>query len=406
MEAVPDDLLKLILPRVDSPLCLIRAASTCKLWRRIITGDGILCHFLSLHTAPVAGVYYNSQSCSDLQPPDIVPSPSAGTINGRHFSLDFLPDGNIRPWVWRIRDSRGSLLLLDHLNEEGSTRYQAGDDVVICEPLTQRFKVISPCATFGDGYVLISAYLLDGDSNDAGSSINISNFRVICVVYGNYLYHATVFTSSGSWRELSINSQMMDLMERMDLVDLIGLAAASLCLYARGIGSQRMDSMGITTTSLYWYTGAKRVVTLDRRTAEITSFVLPGIEDWDRLSMSSLMRVTEGDDGRARIVVSGASGNLKVYERLQDGGWALERDMSIQLPVERSMVASHSKPWELITTCEPLIAVSPYTEGTWRLRLDGETAEVEGVLGVPYPCELPWPPVFHACTCNDGDATK
>ncbi|CAO2164183.1 unnamed protein product [Urochloa humidicola] len=78
-----DDILELILARLDSTAWLIRASSTCKRWRRVVAGVSFLRRFRSIHGPPIAGTYHNS-------PPGFVPSPSSG-INGRHFSLDFLP---------------------------------------------------------------------------------------------------------------------------------------------------------------------------------------------------------------------------------------------------------------------------------------------------------------------------
>ena len=46
---LPDKVLKLVLLRVRTPICLFRAAATCKLWRRVIAGDGFLQRVRSLH---------------------------------------------------------------------------------------------------------------------------------------------------------------------------------------------------------------------------------------------------------------------------------------------------------------------------------------------------------------------
>ncbi|WVZ64540.1 hypothetical protein U9M48_014040 [Paspalum notatum var. saurae] len=422
MDSIPNDVLKLILPLIDSPICLIRAAATCKNWRRIIAADGILSRFLSLHAPPVAGVYYNSAPSPDQpEPPAFIPSPTGAAIYSRHFSLDFLPeDGSVAsgPWAWRIVDSRGSLLLLVRRppGDEGFTLH--GDhEVVVCEPLTRRMERISPCAETGrggDGDTLICTYLIDGEDDgggaglDCATGISMSKFRVLCVVYGNYRYRSRVFTSGGSWREISIDSERMN-----RLIDLMGymghgmaMAASSLQhrVVAGGIGSQRMDLMGITTAWLYWYTGGSMVVAVDRSTAEATSFVLPvGAEDWDCLNVSGLVRVTDGPNGSVRLVVSEAGGNVKIYAWIH-GVWVLEKRMSIPPPAVATMGGaepphSHFKPWELLTVCAPLIVVSPYQDGVmWRLCLDGETAELKRIAGVPYPCKLPWPLPFHSYT--------
>jgi hypothetical protein len=85
-----DDTLVLILERIDLLVSLIRAASTCRRWRRVIADAGFLRRFRSLHGPPVAGHYYNHYRIHDAtDSPSFVPSSS---IDARHFSLDFIPD--------------------------------------------------------------------------------------------------------------------------------------------------------------------------------------------------------------------------------------------------------------------------------------------------------------------------
>ena len=130
---VIDDILLLILERIDSPVCLVRAASTCKRWHSIIADAGFLRRYRSAHTPSlVAGHYFNgilyeTDSKSKLRlsfVPRLKDRPStsfvpAGTavsspIAARNFSsLDFLPgDGDDCPPTWAVLYSRGSLLLL------------------------------------------------------------------------------------------------------------------------------------------------------------------------------------------------------------------------------------------------------------------------------------------------------
>ncbi|KAF8757511.1 hypothetical protein HU200_010815 [Digitaria exilis] len=46
---VPDDLLELVLLRVHTPICLFRAAATCKPWRRVVSGAGFLDRLRAIH---------------------------------------------------------------------------------------------------------------------------------------------------------------------------------------------------------------------------------------------------------------------------------------------------------------------------------------------------------------------
>ena len=132
-----DALLKLVLLRLDSPLWLLRAASTCKRWRRIIASDAF---FLSLHGAPpaVPGSYHNQRGSAR---PRFKPSPSsaAATLDCRHFALNFVPgDGRCS---WTVKNSRGSLLLLYREDDGSKARHQ---DLIVCEPLMRRHEVIPP----------------------------------------------------------------------------------------------------------------------------------------------------------------------------------------------------------------------------------------------------------------------
>jgi hypothetical protein len=142
VDDLPDERLDRLLLYLGSPLDLIRAAATCKRWRRAIADEGFLVRFYAIHGAPrVAGRYY----VTDTQPPDVtgvlrwppqkpaaafVPS-SPAAVDGGRFSLDFLyvppeeADHPRRRYYYdylrrRVRhnrcreivDSRGSLLLL------------------------------------------------------------------------------------------------------------------------------------------------------------------------------------------------------------------------------------------------------------------------------------------------------
>ncbi|CAN6338725.1 unnamed protein product [Urochloa humidicola] len=62
-----DDILVLILHRIDSPASLIRAASTCKQWHAIISSAAFLRRFRSARSSSlVAGDYFNDHKLSDF----------------------------------------------------------------------------------------------------------------------------------------------------------------------------------------------------------------------------------------------------------------------------------------------------------------------------------------------------
>lgn len=96
-QAIPDHVVELIFLRLDSTISLVRAASTCKQWHRVVAGAGLLRQFRSLRgQAPVAGMYYDKPRVPRHRP-DFVASPWVDVDVGRFFSLDFLPESNITP---------------------------------------------------------------------------------------------------------------------------------------------------------------------------------------------------------------------------------------------------------------------------------------------------------------------
>ncbi|OEL38934.1 hypothetical protein BAE44_0000047 [Dichanthelium oligosanthes] len=374
--AIPDDVLELIFLRLDSPLCLLSAATTCKQWRRIVAGAGFLRRFHSFNgPPPVAGIYYD-RPCHPRQRPDLVVSPWVD-IDGRFFSLDFLPDSQISPWVWRIQDSRGSLLLFDRLRHpQGSASY---GHIVICEPLTRRYEIVDPLARF-KGYSFSNAYLIDGESGGIG----IENFRVVFRLHVRGIHSdAGMFTMGinrqQSWRKISINELM------------------------RNAG----PSSELIPSCVYWFNLGRAVTALDRRTGEFSSILLPEVDDWDYHKEMYDLVVTAGHDGTARIVLSGASGDLMVFARLQSSGeWALAKRIRLSTVIHD---LPGYDPWfffsESALVCSagtPVILLSPWRMKKWWFYLDVDTTEVAPApdpdVATAYPCELPWPPTLHACT--------
>ncbi|OEL24791.1 hypothetical protein BAE44_0014190 [Dichanthelium oligosanthes] len=105
--AIPDDVLELILLGLDSLIHLVRAASTCKRWRSVVADAVFRRRYSSLHGPPViAGTY--QQTSYLFQLPPFGPSLSA-TIDGRHFSLDFLPESDSSVWkAWTAAGASSS----------------------------------------------------------------------------------------------------------------------------------------------------------------------------------------------------------------------------------------------------------------------------------------------------------
>ncbi|OEL28600.1 hypothetical protein BAE44_0010380 [Dichanthelium oligosanthes] len=120
-------------------------------------------------------------------------------VGARHFSLDCLLGG---PGSWTIVGSRAGLPPL------GSQWLR---DMVVCEPLMLRFKIIHPPMDFDDDYRFYESYLVDGcNIDEVGARISMSNFRVRsrCILERSGHMHTAMFTMAGDtgllWSEKTI----------------------------------------------------------------------------------------------------------------------------------------------------------------------------------------------------------
>ncbi|OEL15699.1 hypothetical protein BAE44_0023281 [Dichanthelium oligosanthes] len=116
---IHEDLLELFLLRVRTPFCLVRAAATCKLWRRVIAGAGFLDRSRSLHGPRrfLLGHYaVNATQTTEggIINTEFVPSttprrPAAASHLRERVSLDFLVRPDDGPFTERVlTDSRPS----------------------------------------------------------------------------------------------------------------------------------------------------------------------------------------------------------------------------------------------------------------------------------------------------------
>ncbi|TVU50180.1 hypothetical protein EJB05_01542, partial [Eragrostis curvula] len=394
MPSIPDDVLELILLRLASPRHLIHAASTSKRWHRLIAGDGFLRRFASVNRQQlVAGSYYDSSIIPAVNRPSpvFIPSPSTA-IDGSRFSLDFLWSDDMcsfDPLCWTISDSRGSLLLLSfNTYEEDCSSWSLR--VVVCEPFTRRYTIVAPLERSEIWAIHTGPFFLDAGDD-------LSSFGLVCVLcdrfYDRNRHRAVTFTSSEhrSWRESSIDRESMSF-------------------------------MGRTRSALYWHVGESTVAAMDRRTAEFTSSRLPNTEEdyWKG------HRVVAGRDCEARIVVDGAGGTLKFFAKSQASRsqWDLEkiihlynvlpgcdrsyfsghRDACIQVTVtDTALIVIELQVGERLVTDTGLNVINLQHGLSLAYCLDVETMEAKRVSevafkDVAFPCELPWPPTFHAST--------
>jgi hypothetical protein len=169
---LPDDVLRGILLRVDSPLWLIRAACVCKRWRRVVTvtdgpdeGRAFLRLASSLHPPSAVGQYHNPTNGDDCWFQPFFSS----HIDGSRFSVDK---------YWSVADCRGGLVLLRATYGPCS---RSLPNLFVYDPLTRkRWSIPPPSPPNKQDYLYCfgDVFLLDG--GDDSSNISISNFRVLC----------------------------------------------------------------------------------------------------------------------------------------------------------------------------------------------------------------------------------
>ncbi|TVU09179.1 hypothetical protein EJB05_42625, partial [Eragrostis curvula] len=375
---VPVEILELILLRLDSPICLVRASSTCKQWRQIIAGAAFLQRFRSLHEPQVVGSYHNTRILparprfEPSPPPTSASCPLSPTIKSRYLSLDFLPVNDSTLCSWKIRNSRGHLLLLDY----GTYRGLRDTGLFICEPLTRLYQKIPPLTASPPEYHQFDAFLLD--SAEPGD-ISMSNFMIFCLYLPDGI--AGIFTSGGSWRKVSIDHV------------------------------PSMEYFGFAAGSLYYYSYRRTVYTLDQGATEFSSSLLPDAdaEDFDQPLFVSKLAATAGHDGKARIFFLDAGDNLKILARKIDsrGGSDWMPEKNIQLSAAMLGVPSYqqcyfiwSPPFCIRQTVDTVrIFVSTGQKDGWSVfRLDIETQQLERTTyPAGYAIKLPWPPSLQAC---------
>ncbi|KAG2621703.1 hypothetical protein PVAP13_3NG321900 [Panicum virgatum] len=360
MDVIDDDVLRLILERIDSPVYLVRAASTCKRWHGLIADAGFLRRYRSAHAPSLVAGYYS---------------------NGIYYETD----SEAEP------PCRGTLLLMYRMGS-----HQSFDgvfpDCVVCEPATRRYRRIPRPPN-----------LVDGEASMAGPRIGMSSFRVLYMFENglgldSWSAGTAMFTAGsseppswGSWTpRLAIGSP--DDAINQDLADMrdLGCAGGSQYFYVRGHRNQ--------------------LVALDRSSGEFSVAVFPppsenqgGSDDFDvdLIMWRAFFHATDGRDGEPRIfTVIGET--MKVYAKLDGGEWALEKRLSL-----REATRGLPGPLGVVTRGPGYVTLSPGTRETtrvWLISVDLETMQVAlaeaaaADMGeVMYRCEIvPWLPVLNS----------
>ncbi|XP_051190992.1 uncharacterized protein [Lolium perenne] len=265
IDTVADDMLELVFLRLPLPLDLIRAACTCKRWRRIIAGDNGRV-IRSLHGAQsfhIIGHYHVDMRPYSSRPPGLNPFffPSklqpcwTNILATWNPTLDFLPQPELRSFCWELADIRGGLLLVLLFDEEYYSKPPLR--LVLCDPRTQRIRSI-PLSAWFHGCNFLGAFLLNGEA--PGTYISLSNFRVTCVLERNCVVRACVFSSAGGGRWTSCATRGTTIIYGNDYWTANGQA-----MFAGG-----------TEATAYW-TVQNGVLALDKEAAKLSLSILPDV---------------------------------------------------------------------------------------------------------------------------------
>ncbi|CAL4891376.1 unnamed protein product [Urochloa decumbens] len=375
-ESGNDDVLELVLERVDSHVSLIRAAAVCKRWRRAIADAAFLRRYRSLHAPAVAGGYgYGVGDRRSRVGPVFAPS-SPSVVDARHFSLDFLPGGAAS---WIVQDSRSSLLLLCHWEFQVFPSFFP--DMVVCEPLTRHYRRIHPPADLADVRYFWQFCLIDGEADEVGGHISLSNFRVLCMFICRGFMHTAMLSTGSTWSEKNI------------------------CHAAPNFYST--NYLGRAGGSRYFCVEGRTLVNLDCSTGDFMSSALPAIEDLDFDQETCNFFVTELRDGKPHIITMFRN-TVKVFTRLDSGEWVLAK--SVMLPEVTHRLPGYKASFfdsgqDILVRGPGFVILSPQSESwlsaeSWKYSLDLETMEAElatcDLKPIVYRCELPWPPALHA----------
>ncbi|KAM0855322.1 hypothetical protein ACQ4PT_049850 [Festuca glaucescens] len=379
---VPDELLELVFVRLPSSLHLVRAACTCKRWRRIIAHGAFLRRYRSLRASPLVAGHYRVDKCVHWsRPPGCNPvfflSPSSDTVDlcPQHFSLDFLPsrDGG----SWDVADSRGGLLLVNQCPGDKGPVFR---DLVVCEPMTRRCRVIPPPAEL-HGYLTCGAFLLDGDADEAGEPISLSNFRIMVALVLKGIAIACVFSSgNGNDSGWMVQIPMGSVVTPHNSLYFAGLAAGSI----------------------YWSNDVHEIVALDKNTEEFSYSLFPEEACYCRHTFVGC------DGGKVRLACLVMS-HLKVFIQVEGADeWVLENGVELQQMVRQ--VHGQDDGELQLNMLKKIISVEEGSvllcteKGVGLVSVDLSTMDFKRVaqdddkyFWPAYMYQLPWPPTIQAC---------
>ncbi|XP_024315715.1 uncharacterized protein LOC112271043 [Brachypodium distachyon] len=275
VDAIPDELLCLVFLRLTSPVDLVRAAFTCRRWRRVIAADAFRVvgsqhgapppHAVGHYRVEEPGGGYFAAARPPGRSPVFVPSSSSPwkdvvAAAAGFFALDFLPRTRYGEFNWELADVRGGLVLVMEFSDKLGCAPLKG--LAICDPLARRYKKIPSSAWFHGRCCFMGCFLLDGE-DDAGAPISLSNFRVTCVLFCDGVAKAYAFSpaagAGGRWTSPAAARG----------------SSTARCGNDYWMATVPISFAGSTGGSAYWKIENGRVVALNKETAELSSSVLP-----------------------------------------------------------------------------------------------------------------------------------
>ncbi|KAL6640193.1 hypothetical protein ACP70R_022042 [Stipagrostis hirtigluma subsp. patula] len=383
---IADDLLELVLLHIGSPVCLVRAAATCKLWRRVIGGAGFLRRYRSLRPPDVLGHYHVASTGLTVFVPSPAPPGEAAAVDdicGR-VSLGFPSHLTCHEGNLALNDSRGGLLA-----------YVRGRcSVIVCDPWKEESKEFYPPYPDADCYsYCLAAFLLDADAD-------MSSFRVLCVRLLHVYHHNDSQT---------VEAYVFSARDGGCL--LLGSTAIGDVIRGADVLTTRFVFVGRAGGTLCWSTckGANAMLLLDESSGEFSSFTLPGLADMETINPEAYdrrnLRFVGVDAGFVRLVRV-AWDDLEVLQYVRGSGTCV-----VERRVGLSQLANlQARPGRRWTFCDTALAAGPARFGlaavdgrmfmfiidTANMKL--ECTEERSLYSLRvFPYELPWPRTIRAC---------
>uniref|UniRef100_A0ACD5UPV5 Uncharacterized protein n=1 Tax=Avena sativa TaxID=4498 RepID=A0ACD5UPV5_AVESA len=415
VQDLPDKLLRRILQLlIVSPLWVVRAAATCPRWRRLIA-DWRFRSTIDIRQSqdhPLAGSYHNTRN---RRGPIFLPS-SPDDVDGRHFSLSFLPGGS---GAWEIVDSRCSMLLL--AKWKTGWRRHCFPDLLVCEPLKRRYQVIPPMEEVRR-HRCVGVFLYGCRNTGAyweRNGIGMPAFNLVCLLYQEH-------DGVRGDHDRSVGTVVACVFDRFRACD------RSLMHRKPGWCLRRKERLGLgAPVHLY---GAESLRLLGRSGHFVFWSIKEDEESVLRLSSDGYMKIHRLPDiargsSSLRFIDPGSDyctairaiclqgGDLRVlmlpwpWQWHVDGEWGIQSSHGL-LEATRGLTGYKEEYFingglEIVSAYGHgrSVVVAPVVEKTWLFTVDLGTMEVarwkhkmdENTSVVSYPCELPWPPDLRAC---------